>query len=417
MCTNFGITNNPFVNWQYGNKSGLLPGPGPCLPPCPPPCPPPCAAPCLPSPCSPCEKSPCALKSFCDPGLASACVPRPIINPCGPRRAVTTWKINYLVSNRTNYAAHTDPELINPWGIVIYNNQLWVANGTTDTITNYDLFGNRILGAISVRDAAHNSSFPTGLAINCGGGFSVSNGTTTKAGLFLTATEVGTVHTYNPNVDPLNSFIVLNQQLTGEVSVYKGLAVANNTMYLANFFQGTIDVFDASYNRINGFHFVDGDTCDPIPLDYAPNNIVNIGCFMYVLYARRDPNVTVHDLDGPGHGYISVFNLEGGFIRRFASRGVLNSPWAMIPAPCECGFPPGSFLVGNNGDGRINAFDCNGRYIGPLLGQAGLPLVIEGLWGMAPHYSDFNEIYFASAPDENTDGLVGSIVRDQIIYF
>jgi hypothetical protein len=89
----------------------------------------------------------------------------------------------------------------------------------------------------------------------------------------------------------------------------------------------------------------------------------------------------------------------------------------MIPAPCECGFPPGSFLVGNNGDGRINIFDCNGRYVGPLLNQSGLPVVIEGLWGLAPHYTDFSEIFFTSAIDEDLDGLLGSLTRDQTITF
>ena len=373
--------------------------------------------PCAKKGCSKICKDPCPMKSFCDPGLANGCNNKPIIDMNAPRRAVTTWKINYLVSNRANYAAHTDVLLVNPWGIVVYNNQLWVVCGTTDRVTNYDLFGNTLLGAITVRDAAHNSSFPTGIAINCGGGFSVSSGNITKSATFLTATEHGTVHAFNPTVDPQNSYIVLNQQLTGEVAVYKGLAIANGVLYLADFFQGHIDVFDSSYNRILGFHFIDGDTSDPIPLDYGPNNIVHIGCYLYVLWARKDPNVPVHDLDGPGHGFISVFNLDGSFVRRFTSHGVLNSPWAMIPAPCECGFPPGSFLVGNNGDGRINVFDCNGRYVGPLLNQAGLPVVIEGLWGLAPHYTDFSEIFFASAPDENTDGLVGSIVKDQVIYF
>lgn len=138
---------------------------------------------------------------------------------------------------------------------------------------------------------------------------------------------------------------------------------------------------------------------------------------MYVLYARKDPNVTVNDLDGPGHGFISVFNLDGSWVKRFTSRGVLNSPWAMIPAPAECGFPPGSFLVGNNGDGRINVFDCAGRYVGPMLSQKGLPLHIEGLWGLAPRYIDFTEIFFSAATDEQIDGLVGSITKDQVIYF
>lgn len=362
-------------------------------------------------------KNPCPLKSFCDPSLANSCAARPIVNPSGPRRIVTTWRINYLISNRTQQASHVDPELINPWGIVIFNNQLWITNNGTDRITNYDLFGNRLLGSISVRDPYHNSTFPTGIAVNCNSGFNVSNGASTKSGVFITCTEHGTVHTYNPNIDPLNSFLVLNNQLSGVIVVYKGLAIANGVLYLADFYQGHIDVFDSGYSRLYGFHFIDGDSSDPIPLDFGPTNIVHIGCFLYVPWAKRDPTVTLQAIDGPGLGYISVFNLDGSFVRRFTSRGVLNNPWAIIPAPCECGFPPGSLLVSNHGDGRINVFDCNGRYVGPMLSQSGLPMTIEGLRGLAPHYADFNEIFWTAAHVENIEGLAGSMVKDQVIEF
>ena len=87
----------------------------------------------------------------------------------------------------------------------------------------------------------------------------------------------------------------------------------------------------------------------------------------------------------------------------------------MIPAPCECGFPPGSFLVSCKGDGRINIFDCYGKYVGPLLGVSGLPLVIAGLRALVPHYTDFNEIYFTASSDPESNGLIGSLVRDQVI--
>lgn len=353
----------------------------------------------------------------CQQGIPGPCEARPLVYPFGQRRAVTTWKLNYLVSNSSVQCAHTDFALVNPWGIVIYNGQLWVCNGSTDTVTNYDLFGNKLLTSISVRDGPHNASFPTGIAINCGGGFTVSNGNVSKSATFLACTEHGTVHAYNPTLSASQSPPQLNMQLANEIAVYRGLSIANGILYLANFFQGVIDVFDANYQRLLGFHFLDGDAVDPIPLDYGPTNIVHIGCFLYVIYARKDPNVTLNDLDGPGHGFISVFNLDGSWVKRFTSRGVLNSPWAMIPAPCECGFPPGSFLVGNNGDGRINVFDCSGRYIGPMLNQKGLPLHIEGLWGLAPLYTDFNEIFYTAAPNEQIDGIVGSIVRDQTIYF
>ena len=84
-------------------------------------------------------------------------------------------------------------------------------------------------------------------------------------------------------------------QLANEIAVYRGLSIANGILYLANFFQGVIDVFDANYQRLLGFHFLDGDAVDPIPLDYGPTNIVHIGCFLYVIYARKDPNVTLND--------------------------------------------------------------------------------------------------------------------------
>lgn len=305
----------------------------------------------------------------------------------------------------------------NPWGIVIHNNQLWVANNGTDTISNYDLFGNKLLGSITIRNAAHNSSFPTGMAVNCGGGFNVNNGNFTRPAVLMTVSEHGTGHGYNPLLDPLTSFITLNSQITGEVAVYRGLTVVNNILYIADFMNRHIDVFDGNFNRIVGYRFIDNDSSDPIPLNYAPTNIVNIGCYIYILYAEKDPNITIQATSGPGKGFISVFTLDGAFVRRFTSRGVLNDPWAMIPAPCDCGFPPGSFLVSNHGDGRINIFDCNGKYVGPLLAQSGLPVVIDGIRGLAPHYTDFNEIYFTSSFEENTEGIAGSLTKDQVIYF
>jgi uncharacterized protein (TIGR03118 family) len=336
---------------------------------------------------------------------------------CEKKQCVTTWRINYLVSNKHNVAAHVDPRLINPWGIVIYNNQLWVVNNTSDVMTNYDLLGNRILTPISLRHPDHKSDYPTGIVINVNGSFTIPNGSNTKPATFLIATEKSTLLGYNPNIDQNKSFMLLNKLIDGEIAVYRGIAIVNNTLLLANFFGGSIDVFTSEYQRIVNYEFIDRFELDPIPEDYGPNNIVNIGCFIYVLWAKKNPNVPLRDIPGPGNGFVSVFDLNGSFVRRFTSRGVLNSPWAMIPAPLESGFPEGSFLIGNNGDGRINVFDFEGGYIGPMLNQAGLPIVIEGLWGLAPYYTDFNQIFFTASNDQTSDGLVGSLVRDQVIYF
>lgn len=366
------------------------------------------------NPCIP-PKDPCPLKSFCDPGLINSVLSRPLINPNTPRRAVPTWKINYLVANTPGRATNVDEDLVNPWGMILFNNLLIVANSRSDTITSYDIFGNKLYSIIA-RDVTNDSSHPTGLAINVTSNFPITRNTTTRSADLLCCTDQGTLLAYNQVVDPLNTVVIQNQQLVGEVSKYKGLAIVNGILYLADFFGKQIDVYDSFYNRLSNYHFIDTDISDPIPSDYGPNNIVNIGPFLYIVWARQDPSNPLHAIDGPGNGYISVFNLDGSFVRRFTSKGVLNSPWAMIPAPCECGFPPGSFLVGNNGDGRINVFDCNGRYVGPVLSSAGLPIILYGLRSLVPHYTDFNEIFFTMSVDADADGQLGSLVRDQIIY-
>merc|ERR1712100_384949 len=285
----------------------------------------------------------------------------------------------------------------------------------TDTISNFDLFGNRMLGNISLRNGIHNSAFPSGIAVNCQGGFSLTGPNTgTRSSLLLTCSELGGVHGFNPDVNSQFGDIVINQLLTGVIHGYKGMAIHGNMMYLADFARGRIDVFDRNYEPQEGFLFVDDDVADPIPPDYRPNNIVAIGPYLYVLWSRRDERVPLHTYEGVGHGYISVFTPDGRPYGRFASRGVLNDPWAMIPAPLECGFPPGSFLVGNHGDGRIHVYDRGGNLIGPLLNQSGQPMVIEGLRGLAPHYSNYNRIFFTASPNGMQDGLLGVLRVDQM---
>lgn len=360
----------------------------------------------------------CPIKSLCDPNLKNNCHNKRL--PCNnlPQRSVTTWKVNYLVSNQANQAANIDSSLVNPWGIVIYNNTIWNINGGTDSLTNYDLFGNKLLGTVYVRDPDNKSSYPTGIAINCGGGFLDTSTTTynTQATTFAIATEHSTVHVFNPAVNVGgNSPVVINKKITGNVCVYRGIALNEDIMYLADLFQNKIDVFDSSYNSLSGYIFIDNELSIPISSEYGPNNIVRIGNYLYVAYARKNPNNPLQSVSGPGYGFISIFNFDGTFVKRFTSKGVLNNPWAIIPAPCECGFPPNSILVGNHGDGRINIFDCEGRLVGPLLNQSGLPLVIDGLRGLAPHYTHFNEIYFTSSINDLSQGLLGSITKSQVL--
>lgn len=315
-------------------------------------------------------------------------------------RCVTTWKIDYNICNRSAQAAHQDVDLIGPSDILLHNDQLWIVNNTSCFITNYDLFGNKLLNSISM----DNSDRPTCMAIN--------PSVDLENEAFIIATDHGSLYSYN--LKDKHTTLVLKQD---QMPVYTSIAIANNTIYLANFTQNQIDVFDLDYNKLTGFPFIDNNASDPIPPDYGPINIVHIGCYLYVLWAKKNPNNALDSLHGIGNGYISVFNLDGSFLRRFTSRGVLNSPRTMIPAPSVPGFPAASVLIGNNGDNRINVFDSDGRYVGPLLNSAGLPIYIEGLRCLAQHYVDLNKIFFVCAIEEDTYGLVGSITQEQIIYY
>ena len=71
-------------------------------------------------------------------------------------------------------------------------------------------------------------------------------------------------------------------------------------------------------------------------------------------------------------------------------------------------------LVGNFGDGMINAFDPNsGDFLGALEGTDGNPLVIPGLWGLTfgngGSGGSLNTLYFTAGPNGEADGLFGAL--------
>jgi uncharacterized protein (TIGR03118 family) len=201
-------------------------------------------------------------------------------------------------------------------------------------------------------------------------------------------------------------------------AVYKGLAFGVNVrgafLFATNFRAGTIDVFGPP--TVAGGLFTpattDGGFTDPeIPAGYAPFGIQNIDGDLFVTYAKQ--NAQKHDdVAGPGNGFVDLFDTDGHLLRRFASRGPLNSPWGIARASFAFGRFSGEILVGNFGDGKINVFDSRGRFIDELDGPYGRALVIDGLWtltlgGGAKSSSD--TLYFTAGPNGETDGLFGTV--------
>ena len=327
-----------------------------------------------------------------------------------------------LVSDGAVPAEHLDPNMVNAWGLASSpTSPWWISNNGTGTTTLYRV-NTGVISFFTVPGAIGKSS-PTGLVRNNGTGFIVSNGGvgSPSPATFILASEDGTISGFRGN--PL--VIAVNNSASG--AIYKGLAIATGTatgdfLYATNFHAGTVDVFNSTFAQVNST-LPPGAFTDPdLPPGYAPFGIQNLNGVIYVTYALQDA-LKHDDVPGKGHGFVNAFDTAGKLLRRVASQENLNSPWGLVLAPPDFGFFSGDLLVGNFGDGKINAFDPgaqrdNGEYQqrGRLHSVDGRPLVIDGLWGLAfgsgsPASGPRNTLFFTAGPSDEQHGLFGSLVE------
>jgi uncharacterized protein (TIGR03118 family) len=324
-----------------------------------------------------------------------------------PPPAPTAYQLTTLVSDQAIAGVTTtDVNLVNPWGLAYGpTTDFWVANQGTATTTVYDGLGRRPTTPITVAVPAvpgHVMGGPTGV---------VFNGSTAFLGdEFLLASLDGCICGWSAGVTTTRRV-----DNSGVQAVYTGLATgASGTatyVFAANFNAGTIDVFDASYAPVNL-----GATAlvDPtLPAGFSPFNVQVLAGKLYVTYAKHVPPA-LRETPGAGFGYVSLFNLDGTFVRRVASAGSLNSPWGLAIAPATFGPYSGALLVGNFGDGHITAFDTTtGAQLGQLSGASGAPLAVSGLWGMAfgndASAGKSNQLYLTAGPQAETHGLFATI--------
>jgi uncharacterized protein (TIGR03118 family) len=321
------------------------------------------------------------------------------------------FKINNLISNLAAVAKKQDVNLINSWGIIIHRKIIWVADNGSHLITNYDLNGNSLYPGIVIppsQAAPELPGNPTGIVINSSKGFVISKGGKSASSYLLAATENGTIVGYNAIVDPLNAITVIDNSVSG--AVYKGIALSDTNLFAVDFFNNKVDVYDYDFNLVTlpPLAFVDLHPTYPIPSSFAPFNIVRVKDLLYVMYARQNPPDNTDNLAGAGSGFVSAFDLSGNFVKRLISGGKLNSPWGFILAPRDFGKFSNNFLISNFGDGKINGYDSNGRFLGTVKNKDGTDVVLDGLWGLFPlgRY-----LFFASGPNGETNGLVGNIKK------
>ena len=342
--------------------------------------------------------------------------------------ASRSYQQNNLVSDIPGLAAHTDPNLRNSWGTSTGPGlPIWVSDNATGKATLYDGQGNPQPGpgkqqlAVSIpappSAGAGAVGAPDGTVFNtASSGFVISKDGVSAPSRFLFATEDGTIVGWNPAVDPTHAVIAVDRSTATDPAgdrgaVYKGLALvstpAGNFLYATNFRFGTVEVFDSNFNLVNTF------TDPTVPAGFAPFGIHNIGGDLFVTFAKQDA-AKFDDDAGPGHGFVDVFAPNGDLLQRLASRGKLDSPWGVTLAPTTFGAFGGDILVGNFGNGRINAFaPSTGQFLGQLKTSHG-PLRIPGLWGLRFPTGSLNVVpgalYFTAGLNHEADGLFGDII-------
>jgi uncharacterized protein (TIGR03118 family) len=325
----------------------------------------------------------------------------------------------HLVSNvntATNpySGSNADPRLVNAWGIA-FNPQgfVWVANNGTSTSTLYDGAGVAQSLVVSIPPGPAGSAKPTGIVFNGSSSFAVSQGGVSGASVFIFAGESGTISGWAPNVNMTNAILAVDGSAQGKI--YKGLAISSAggapRLYAADFHNGVVDVFDGNFAPVvSGGAFVD----PALPAGYAPFGIQAIGSQIFVAYAKQDAQAE-DEAAGSGLGALDVFDTAGNLVQRLIPPGgKLNAPWAIVKAPANFGPFGNDLLVGNFGDGTINAFNpATGAFVGTLSDGGGTPLVIDGLWGLAfgngISAQPTNTLFYAAGPADETNGVYGRI--------
>jgi uncharacterized protein (TIGR03118 family) len=352
--------------------------------------------------------------------------------PVNPRDLKDFKQIN-LVANKAIYAPKTtDPTLINGFGIAWSPTGIaWVnsvGGHVSELYTAEGAIARTPVNIPSPKDAT--GGLPCGIVFNDSKGFVLSNGN--PAAFIFTGFD-GVLSAWNGAAG--NNAIPISRPLSAKTS-YTGLAIATNNgktfIYGANFGESKIDVWNAEFGGVK-MSFID----PALPKDYSPYNVQAVGDWLFVIYAKLGSDG--HAVPGQGTGFVSVFNKDGSFVKRFASRGTLNIPWGVVMAPASFledkdmgnddhgNNKTGSddkkggheskepvILVGNFGDGRINVYTLEGKFLGQLQSHK-QSIVIDGLWALsfAPATStvDQSRLYFSAGPEKESDGIFGYLIK------
>jgi uncharacterized protein (TIGR03118 family) len=320
-----------------------------------------------------------------------------------------------LVANNSEYPpARIDPVLVNAWGLAFSSTGVaWIGAQGGHVSTVYNSEGVQLRPPVNIPSpGGPTGGNPTGVVFSSSTTDFVLPAPNNQPARFLFVGVDGVLSGWNGAAGN-NAVLIKNNVAT---SAYTGLTLAKNAganfLYAADFRAGKIAVFDSHFNSVS-MPFTDPG----LPAGYSPFNIQVVDNLLYVMYAKVGPDGRSED--GLGKGYVDIYNSDGTFVKRFVSEGQLDAPWGIAKAPATFFEDDGDddhedvLLVGNFGNGHINAYRSNGKFIGELAMKKA-PIVIERLWAIAfaPSPVDPNRLYFTAGPDNEEDGLFGYIKKD-----
>jgi uncharacterized protein (TIGR03118 family) len=301
-----------------------------------------------------------------------------------------------------NAAQITDAGLVNAWGISYSpTSPFWVSsNGGASSMLYHVDPATQATTKVALTVAIPGAGNVTGQVFNAGGAGQFNGNA------FLFVSEDGTVSGWR------GSLGTTAEPLAAANGIFKGAAFAsvggNSYLYTADFGRGSIDVFKGNVGAAN---LTGSFTDSALPSGYVPFNVQTLAGSLFVTYARRDGSST-DETAGAGFGFVDRYDLQGNLIGRVASGGVLDAPWGLAIAPASFGTLAGSLLVGNFGDGHINAYDlATDSFIGQLKGADGKAIDIDGLWALSVGNDggagSSQSLYFTAGPGDESHGVFG----------
>ncbi len=314
--------------------------------------------------------------------------------------ALAQYQLTNLVSNQVGAAKHTDPLVVNAWGLVhAPTSPFWISDNGSGWSTLYNGGGKAKSLRVLIPSVGGGPGSPTGIVFNGSSDFMIQGWST----FFLFATLDGSISGWSPQVNLNQALIQVNNSAAG--AVYTGLAISSkasgNRLFAADVVNNKVDIYDGTFTLVKSF------TDSSLPAGFTPFGIQDINGVVYVAFANSS--------GGPG-GFIDIFDENGTLLKQLVHGGPLNQPWGITIAPADFGPLSNALLVSNNTNtGTINAFNAlTGQFVGTVRDTNGKPIHIDQLWGIefgggTVNNGRKNQLFFTAGPSNNLAGTFGVI--------